>query len=131
MKRYHSSLREPSAFNGNDQETQRQRQIRNYHERGGSRRNQAVRHAALMFGAPDAQRQRYPPGKKHGRYRQKQSISRANQQQRRHGAVKGKRKSHVAAEHRTHPVEVAHRQGPVHFILGFKRGDGFRSNLRV
>ena len=59
-----------------------------------------------MFGAPDAQWQRYPPGKKHGRYRQKQSISRANEQQRRHRAVIGKRKSHVAAEHRTGRTRV-------------------------
>src|SRR5690242_14509561 len=131
MNRNHSSRREPPAFNGNEQEPKRQRQIRYYHERRGSRRNQAVRRSALMFGAPNTQGQRETPSKEHRGYRQKQSVSRAHQQQRRHGTVISKRESHVAAKHRTQPMHIANWQRTVQFILSPQRADGFWSNLRV
>ena len=42
IERYHASCRKPATLHGNNQKTQRQSQIWNYHKRRSSHRKQAV-----------------------------------------------------------------------------------------
>src|SRR5207245_1814641 len=127
----HASRRKPSGSHGKDQESQRKRQVGDYHEYSGSPREQTVRQLPEAVCTPYPKRQSERPGEQRGRNCQDQRVSSAQQQQWRYGAVVGERESHLAVEDGVQPGEVPDGKRLVETVLITQRGHCLRRNLGI